>query len=153
MNTWEADALAEKLAHSWPRSAVSAHSWAEELLELDKGRAEAAVRQLVRTAEHAPAIATFLAAYRNLASTAHPEFECRHCANSGWVTDTNHPAHWPGKHPQPDEIDESGRTIRHPGDIPKIPDYYTRDDGCLCNVSRPCSCEHGKRVEQNWKKP
>lgn len=147
MKEWEANSLADKLAHSWPRSSVTIKAWEEELLELDKGRAEEAARQLVRTAEHPPSIATFLSTYRNLAGSARYDFQCPKCCNTGWVTDTNHPAHWPGKHPAP-ATEENGVWTQHPGDVPKVPDWYGPDDGCCCNVVTPCACDNGQRARQ-----
>lgn len=134
MKEWEANSLADKLAHSWPHSSVTVKAWEEELLELDKGRAEETARQLVRTAERPPSIATFLSAYRNLAGTSRYDFKCPKCDNTGWVTDTNHPAHWPGKQ------------------VPKVPDWYSPGDGCCCNVVTPCTCEHGTRARNFGRK-
>lgn len=134
MREYEAVEIATRLCHSWPRSSISADMWANELARLDRGRAEHTARQLVRTHDHAPSIAAFLSAYRALAGTATDERICPDCANNGWVTDNDHPAHWPGKTPPP------------------VPEWWGRDDGCCCNVVRPCRCPHGINAANARKK-
>jgi hypothetical protein len=153
MQTWEADSIADKLCHSWPRSSISAKAWTDELADLQRGRAEEAARQLVRSSEHAPSIAAFLSMYRNLAGSADPTFECPDCANSGWVTDTNHPAHWPGRHPEPNKLQPDGTHRDEPGNIPPIPASFGPADGCCCNVVRPCRCDHGDRARKQAQRP
>ena len=123
--------ISHKLATSWPRSSISADAWIEELAELDGPRAEEAARHLVRTAEHAPSIAQFLAAYRATRGTADRyAFECPHCCNTGWVTDRDHPNHWPGE-------------------LERVPPLNS-DGSCNCNAVRPCQCDHGKAAGESW---
>jgi len=152
MRLSEAEDVALKLSQSWPRSAISVKVWADELVELNRARAEEAARKLVRTSEHAPSIAAFLGAYRNLAGTATSDFVCDDCANSGWVTDTNHPSHWPGRHPEKNVLQADGTHRDDPGNIPPIPEWYGPADGCCCNVVKPCRCDHGDRTRAQTSK-
>jgi hypothetical protein len=136
MKPFEAEDVANKLAHSWPRSSITITSWVEELVELDKGRAEETTRQLIRNAEHAPSIAAFLSTYRNLAGTAKDGPKCPDCDGTGWVTDTNHPSHWPGDMKR----------------VPPIPASHGPADPCLCNVVKPCSCDDGAHAHKHLKR-
>lgn len=137
MKLHEADAIALRLRGAWPRSVIAPETWIAELTELDRARAEEACRQLVRSEEHAPSIARFLATYRNLAGTAPDDQRCPECQNTGWVVDNNHPAHWRGT----------------PDTIPKIPDHYLPDDGCLCEAVRPCTCRYAPRGRRRLTAP
>lgn len=134
MSPEHAERIALRLAGAWPRSQVSTQTWLTELVDLDRARAEQACRQLIRSSERAPSIAAFLAAYRALVGTAGTDRECPDCQNTGWVTCNDHPAHWPGV----------------ANTIPKIPDSYLPDDGCLCNAVRPCHCAHGAHQRHRW---
>lgn len=137
MNHNDAERISFKLATSWPRSSVAAESWSEELLELNTGPAEEAVRRLIRTCEHPPTIAQFYAVYRGLHGTAH-EPACPTCGGDGWVTDTDHPRHF----------DTKGGTRKIPVLIgPDGPDH----GACLCNLHRPCHCAAGKRAARGPK--
>jgi hypothetical protein len=124
MRTAEAEELGQKLATSFPRSSVSIHAWTEQLIECERGPAEAAVRNLIRTSEHPPTIAHFWTAYRGVHKPLNgDEIKCERCFDTGYVTDTNHPHHWPG---QPE----------------RIPVLMTEDgaqhDECICNVVTIC---------------
>jgi len=131
METWEADTLGGLIAQSWPRSSITADVWAGEFRSLDKPRAEEAVRQLRRTQEHAPSVASFYAVYGRLAGSAQEGGTCDMCDNTGVITDTDHPHHWPGRNGTlPLAIDVDGKPY------------------CICNVARPCRCDHGKRAAQ-----
>jgi hypothetical protein len=130
--------LAVKISQTWPRSSVATDVWEEELADLDRPRAEAALKQMRRTVEHAPSVAAFLSAYRAQSGTAGVyEWNCPKCANTGWVTDEQHPRHWTGR----------------PEDMPKIPPHYGPADGCLCNVVTPCGCDHGKNAAKSDLRP
>ena len=130
MQTWEADSIGQKLATSFPRSSISAQSWAEELADLEKIRAEEACRRLIRTAEHPPTIAAFMNLYGSLAGTAQDTGPlCPDCDGTGLVTDRRHPQHWPGT---PDSVPRPLNTeLYQPGE-------------CACNVVAACSCKVGQ---------
>ena len=145
METWQADSLAAVLCRSFPRSSIAADVWAEELGPLDTVRAEEAVRRIRRTFEHPPTIAAVHAVYANLLGSADTATEvCDHCGNTGIITDTDHPRHWPGR----------------PGTIPTPmgPVDFTDDAGnahtrieptgeCACNVATWCrQCDQGPRA-------
>lgn len=126
MRTAEAEELGQKLATSFPRSAVSVTAWTEQLVECERGPAEAAVRTLIRTSEHPPTIAHFWSTYRAMFTPTKnkpDEVLCTTCGDSGWVTDRNHPNHWPGA-PERRPVFING--------------YGTHHDECMCNVVAPC---------------
>lgn len=139
MTPAQAGSLATTIAQTWPRiSAVDI--WEEELLPLDHGRAEEAYRRLRREAKHPPAIAEFLAAYRNLLGTAPPrdagDYDCHSCQDWGWVTDTDHPRHggyWAGREDRrPVLVTEAG----------------PQQAECICGIVRPCACAVGQRAKE-----
>jgi len=130
----DATFIAVKISQGWPRSAIATDVWEEELAELDKGRAEQTVRQLRRSDEHAPSIARFMQAYRDLAGSAHePEWICPGCNNDRWITDLLHPEHngyWR------ERLDDEGRA-RVSMPVLQGPNG-PEPDICICNIMRPC---------------
>jgi len=130
----DASTIAVKLSQAWPRSSIATDVWEEELAPLDRGRAEETVRQLRRTEEHAPSIARFLSAYRNLAGTAPIEWICPTCNNDRWITDLLHPEHngyWTEK------VNEEGKPTRTMP-VFKLKDGTPDPTECICNIMRPC---------------
>ena len=135
MERHEADSIARKLATSWARSSIAQDSWADEIIDLQRGPAEEAARRLVRQAEHAPSIAQFHGIYRALLGSAPDNGPlCPDCLGSGLVTDTRHPQHWPGR----------------PGSVPVMRNEDgTATDECICNVVRACTCKAGADYGQH----
>lgn len=87
MNPVDAEALALRIAQTW-RAGPTQAVWLDVLAELDQPRAEVAYRQLRNSADHAPSIAAFLAAYRALHTERHDldGVHCDRCGGSGEVT-------------------------------------------------------------------
>ena len=131
MERWEAEGLAQSLCQSFPRSQIAPDIWQSELEPLDKARAEEAVRRVRRQSEHAPSIAYFHGIYGGLLGSVRGDgVACESCSDTGLVTDTDHPRHWPGA---PDAMPR-----------PRDPDG---SEYCDCNVATWCrDCEHGKRA-------
>lgn len=136
MQKWEAESLGHKLATSFPRSSITPDAWADELADLQLAPAEEAVRRIIRTSEYAPTIAAYHSLYRSLFGTARTSVDCTLCAGSGWITDRDHPAHWPGDHTS----------------MPPIPAEYGPDDGCNCNVVTTCHCPAGQAATNTRRK-
>ena len=136
MTPQQAEALGSLMARSWSRGPTP-DVWADVFADLHHGPAEAAYRRLRDTSEQPPTVATFRAAYAALIGTARGDGpECDACADTGWVTDTHHPAHWPGR----------------PGTIPVLlTDDGPDRDPCICNVARPCRCRQGQQRAQQWR--
>lgn len=133
MNHAQAEGLAMRLCQSFPRSQIAPDVWIEHLLPLHHGPADAAVRQVVVSAEHSPTVAHVLSAYRGLLGTAQRGPQCPQCDGTGWVTCTDHPDHrgyWVGREDQ----------------LPKV----SADMGCACNVTRPCACAEGQARRARW---
>lgn len=148
MTPEHAERVAMKLNQSWPRSNVTMIAWTTALVELDLARAEETCRQLVRTEEHAPSIARFLAKYRDLAGTAGPDPDgaCAFCGDSGWVPDTNHPGHWPGR---PETIPVASVLVTRTDDDGHVTTAWELSGECWCNVVAPCGkCAIGPRVAE-----
>lgn len=61
--------------------------WAEELEQLDVGRARVAFQNLKRTTERTPPISAFLDAYRaqERRLPSKDRADCERCSDSGWV--------------------------------------------------------------------
>lgn len=99
-------------------------AWLSALLELDRSSARHAADWVIKHNRRAPTIAEFLDVYRQerLRSVEDGDI-CGKCAGTGWVTDTNHPFHFPG-------------------DISKAP-VDPVDGSCMCNVVSPCDCLAG----------
>lgn len=121
------DALAtlERITRHWGISLSSSQHdhWMDVLCQLGDSQAGTTFVRMMRQA-NAPTPAQFLAAAD--AHRATNNRWCDACCNTGVVTDTRHPQHWP---------DEQSR-----------PKLASDPDECICNIGRPCSCENGKVV-------
>lgn len=82
----QANHLADKLAHIWPRGAITLDVWAEVLEELHYGPAELALRKLRDTIDTMPSIATFRHAYAAELGTHTERIDCPKCGGDGWNT-------------------------------------------------------------------
>lgn len=133
MKEQTAQSLALKLSQTWQRGPLP-DIWAEVLQTMEHGPAEAAYRALRDTMHNSPSIAEFRTAYAKQLGTAHRDpdhpHDCAECCDTGWVTDLDHPRHWPGR----------------PGTIPVARDADGNVDPreCICNVARPCHCRAGQ---------
>lgn len=128
MNTPDADDLATLITKTW-RGGPSTDVWAEELGTLYTAQARAAYTQLRRSEQHAPSVATFLAAYRSLGTTRteDPQRPCTTCDGTGLVIVEAPDWHRPGC-PRPAAIEKiagSGRIIA----------VYP----CGCHAAAPCT--------------
>lgn len=130
MNHDDADRLARQLRNAFGRG-PTADLIASELLEMDYARAFVAINKLVRESEHAPSIAVLWATYRAQLGTAKGE-PCELCSDTGWITDLDHPAHWPGD----------------PVTLPVVIDSNGHPDPteCACNVVTTCGCTAGRKA-------
>lgn len=89
MNREQANTLADRITHTWPRGGISLDTWGEVLEDMHHGPAEAAWRQLRDTQDHQPSIAMFRSTYQAQLGTAHePHFACDTCGGDGWVSRT-----------------------------------------------------------------
>jgi len=129
----DAEDIALKMVQSWPRSSVTMKSWTDELIELDKGRAEEVARRLVRNSDSAPTIAHFFNLYRELAGTYHEEEKCVTCGGDRWVADLLHP--WHGGYWQQRSDDK--KTICTPP-VALDADGKPDPNECICNIVRQC---------------
>lgn len=124
------DALAtlERITRHWDiRLSTSQHDhWMDVLCQLADTQAGTTFARLMRQST-APTPAQFLAAADAHRPTSNRW--CEACANTGLVTDTRHPEHWP---------DDASR-----------PQLASDPNECICNIATPCSCEHGK-VTRAW---
>ena len=123
MQGYEADSLARALASMWPAWTPNLSKWSQMLADLDWNLANRTVKHLVRELDTPPSWAKFYKTYQELKPTAYVGPRCELCDGTGWVTDRNHPDHWPG----------------HPAHTPPA-----TDDGCACNVVAPCRCTVGQ---------
>lgn len=102
------------------RNPLHADAYAAALIDYDRGPAEAAIRQLTRTEEHAPSIAKLHMAIRAQFRTDPTEIAgCAGCSGDGLVT-----VHLATCGIPFDQLD--GRTM------------------CLCNRFKPCRCRAGQ---------
>ena len=132
MERWQAEGLAQSMCQSFPRSQIAPDIWTSEIEPLDLARAEETVRQLRRTADHAPSIAQFFAKYHGLLGSTNSgniDPDCAGCHDTGWITCLHHPqhhGHFDGREDQ------------------RSPDPEPGDDRCECGVVCPCVCKAGK---------
>lgn len=128
-----AQSLAKRIGLHWGSQLTASQVayWAEELEALDEGAAGTAFARL-KTSAHRPTLGQYLEVYKSLnthdASTRKPP--CKDCADTGLITDMNHPAHWPGD----------------PKTIPPASDWFLDDEHrvCGCNVATWCrTCDAG----------
>lgn len=126
------DALAtlERITRHWDiRLSTTQHDhWMNCLLALDADQAGTTFARMMKQ-QQPPSPAQFVAAADTYRPSTHQQL-CTDCANTGVITDTNHPAHWQSTMPLPQ---------RH-ADLDPDPDE------CHCNISRPCSCQSGAIV-------
>lgn len=120
--------LLERITGHWAITLPAARqqAWLDMLASMDEGAAGTTLARLkARGGGTAPSPADFMAVHATLVvqdgGTRPPR--CATCGGTGWVTSTDHPAHWPGSSPAP-----------------------TGPDGeCWCNVSTWCrSCPDGQ---------
>ncbi len=130
MERTDALILLEKISGFWSHRLTNSNHdmWMDVLVGCEDGRAGTAFARLKNKATHMPSPADFMAEYRSLVTTRPSEgVKCQQCHDNGWVTDTNHPHHWPGE---------------------KAPVLYMNGepapDECICNVVRACVCPAGR---------
>lgn len=134
MDRMDALPILERIIRHWgARLSSGQHDhWMDTLETLDAGVAGTTYVRLQQKTDKLPSPAEFLAEYRTVApyDATHRAPQCEACCNTGLVTDTDHPRHWPGP---PDSMP---RPVGPDGDV------Y-----CDCNVATWCrGCEHGKRA-------
>jgi hypothetical protein len=118
--TPEHEALAVKIAQTWPRSAP-VDVWAEDISDLHIGACNTAFVRQRRELTHAPTIADFRRAVMALTMTdagTRPA-DCPKCDNTGWL--------------QTDDL------ILHPGT-----DHERRN-----TQTEPCNCTEGRRRSES----
>lgn len=131
MRPEDARRLADRISQHWGGRLTPSQLeyWAEELGPLEDGAAGTAFARL-KASSHRPTLGEYLEVYRSLVvhDAGNPAPACSVCSGSGLVTDTNHPAHWPG--------DRST--------VPVLPDGV-----CGCNVGTWCrQCAEGGKARE-----
>lgn len=129
MRPEEARRLADRISQHWGGRLTHSQVdyWAEELGPLDEGAAGTAFARLKASA-HRPTLGEFLEQYKtlNVRDGSTPRPQCDTCSNTGLVTDTDHPRHWPG-------------------DPKTVPVEYGGE--CCCQVATWCPvCDEGQRA-------
>lgn len=125
MDGMQADSLTKALASMWPAWNLNLRQWSKNMADLEYKTASKAVSTIVRQSDNPPSWARFLLVYDSCKGQAITGPACELCSGTGWVTDTDHPNHYPG----PVEY------------APKA-----HEDGCFCNVVKACRCTLGQTV-------
>lgn len=125
------DALAtlERITRHWDiRLSTSQHDhWMQCLTALDADQAGTTFARMMKQ-QQPPSPAQFVAAADTYKPATHTHW-CEDCHNTGVITDTNHPNHWPtGLMPMPQSAIDPDPTQ------------------CHCNMTRPCHCQSGATV-------
>lgn len=124
--------LLERITGYWSMTLTAARTeaWLDMLGALDEGVAGTAFVRLKTKGTSAPSPADFMSTYSTLSASgggAPSGPRCGGCHGTGWVTDTDHPRHWPGDSK----------------DAPTSP-----DGECLCNVVTWCPrCADGQAAK------
>lgn len=137
MDRIDALPILERIMNHWgQRFSQGQHDhWMDTLCGVDGGIAGTAYVRLQRKSDRVPTPAEFLAECRTIQpyDASNREPPCLECADSGVITDTDHPRHWPGT----------------PDTLPKVYEQDIADGRCNCNAVTWCrQCTHGQRAQQ-----
>lgn len=139
MDRLEALPILERICAHWgQRFSQSQHDhWMDTLSALDAGAAGTTYVRLTKKADRVPTPAEFIAEYRTVhvfdASNRRPP--CAVCGDSGIVTDTDHPRHWPGD----------------PKSMPRP--THGGQEYCNCNVANYCrQCPAGEQARETLRR-